>query len=678
MSEGTPMFSIGSKPLSGAFVIRMGSEQARRPRARTSRLGFCQFAVAKSGLAHLDPLRLAFARGLHTAETDSYTGLRSELEDGYDSQQRAESVRRRSPAHGLEVQQVMGKKEAAMKAGDPKIKSEFERWSRETLEPEIEKEGERQEVFITQAMKWPIKPLYTPADLDEIGFDYLIDNGFPGEYPYTRGTEPDGYRTNLWAMTQVTGFGTGEDSAKRWRAMLDRGLNGLIIEYDLPTTNGLDSDAPLAEGEVCRAGTAIDSLRDMEAALDIPFEKLKHLTSVCNAPQPVNLAMIIASLESKGVDPASFTLLMPNAILIEYTCVGRYIYPPAAGLRISTDVIEYTIKHHPNWVPIAIVSAQLYAARATPVQELAFSFSIAMEYLDAVLSRGFEIDEVAPYFSFITGIDMDFFEAIAKLRAYRKIWARLMKERYGASKPESLRLKLMGSPGTMSLTLQQPLNNIARLGIQMLACVLGGGGQQMTTPLHDEAHALPSDEATAVGAAIQNIVAHETGVADTVDPLAGSYYVETMTRRMEDAVFVEIEKIDALGGALKAIETGYFQKELAEQQYQRQMDIEQGARKWVGVNHLVAEGEERSLETFKLDESAERRQIESLRKVRDERDAKKVTACLARVEVAARGTDNLVPPILDAVKALATHGEICDVLREVFGTYHPDSLTTGV
>ncbi len=568
--------------------------------------------------------------------------------------------------------------ETEVGAGDSTFDSERKRWTDETLQSSVERDGERKETFATQSMKWPVKSLYTPADLDEIGFDYLIDNGFPGEYPYTRGTEPNGYRTNLWAMTQVTGFGTGADSSKRWRAMLDRGLNGLIIEYDLPTTNGLDSDAPLAEGEVCRAGTAIDSLPDMEAALDIPFEKLKHLTSVCNAPQPVNLAMIIATLESKGIDPASFTLLMPNAILIEYTCVGRYIYPPAAGLRISTDVIEYSIRNHPNWVPIAIVSAQLYAARATPVQELAFSFSIAMEYLDAVLARGLEIDEVAPYFSFITGVDMDFFEAIAKLRAYRKIWARLMKERYGAKKAESLRLKLMGSPGTMSLTLQQPLNNIARLGIQMLACVLGGGGQQMTTPLHDEAHALPSDEASAVGVAIQNIVAHETGAADTVDPLAGSYYVETLTKRVEDAVFEEIAKVDAMGGALRAIETGYFQKELAKQQYARQREIEDGSRKWVGVNHLVREEDTSGIEMFKLDPSAEERQIANLQKVRDDRDDAKVAKCLARVEATARGSDNLVPPILEAVKAHATHGEICNVMREVFGVYHPDSVTTGV
>jgi len=402
----------------------------------------------------------------------------------------------------------MGRSKASGGGGAERLRDEQQRWEDESLKPCLERGGERLQSFTTQSVKWPIKSLYTPLDLGEVGFDYLKDCGFPGEFPYTRGTEANGYRTQLWTMSQVSGFGTGADSARRWRSMLDRGLNGLIIEYDLPTTNGFDSDHPLAAGEVCRAGTAIDSLADMEAALDLPFEKLEHLTSVCNAPQPVNLAMIIAALEKKGIDPASLTLLMPNAILIEYTCVGRYIYPPKAGLRIATDVIEFTMENHPNWVPIAIVSAQLYAARANVVQELAFSFSIAMEYLDAILARGFEIDRVAPYFSFITGIDMDFFEAIAKLRAYRKIWARLMRERYGAERPESLRLRLMGSPGTMSLTLQQPLNNIARLGIQMLACVLGGGGQQMTTPLHDEAHALPSDEAVAVGAALQNIVAH--------------------------------------------------------------------------------------------------------------------------------------------------------------------------
>jgi methylmalonyl-CoA mutase N-terminal domain/subunit len=558
------------------------------------------------------------------------------------------------------------------------LRGEKARWERETLKPSLDRDGERLQAFTTQSVKWPINSLYTPLDLEQVGFDYLKDSGFPGEFPYTRGTEANGYRTHLWTMSQVSGFGTGADSAKRWRSMLDRGLNGIIVEYDLATTNGFDSDHPLAAGDVCRAGTAIDSLEDMEAALDLPFEKLEHLTSVCNAPQPVNLAMILAALAKKGIDPASFTLLMPNAILIEYTCVGRYIYPPKAGLRIATDVIEYTMENHPNWVPIAIVSAQLYAACANVVQELAFSFSIAIEYLDAVLARGFEIDRVAPYFSFITGIDMDFFEAIAKLRAYRKIWAKLMRERYGAQKPESLRLRLMGSPGTMSLTLQQPLNNIARLGIQMLACALGGGGQQMTTPLHDEAHALPSEEAVAVGAAIQNIVAHETGVADTVDPLAGSYYVEALTKRMEQAVFAEIEKVDAMGGALAAIEGGYFQKELAKQQYQRQRDIEEGRRKLIGVNLLRRQEEETGIEMFRLDPDAEKRQIESLRRLRRRRDAGRVEECLARVEEAARTDANLVPPILRAVEAYATQGEICDALRKVFGVYRPDSLTSGV
>jgi len=552
------------------------------------------------------------------------------------------------------------------------------RWERDVRDPSLEREGERKDEFLTQAMHWPIQGLYTPRDLEGSGFDYLRDLGFPGEYPYTRGTSPGGYRSGLWNMLQVSGFGTGDEWAKRGRAMLEQGLDGLILEYDLPTTNGLDSDHPLAAGEVGRAGTAIDTLADMEDALDLPFEKLRHLTSVCNGPQPINLAMILAALKKKGVDPASFTLQMPNAILIEYTCVGRYIFPPEHGLRIATDVIEHTIRNQPNWVPISVVSAQLYAARANPVQELGFSFAIAIEYLDAVLARGFEIDDVAPYFSFITGVDMDFFEAVAKLRAYRKIWARLMRERYGARKRESLELNLISSPGTMSMTLQQPLNNIARLGIQLLACAVGGGAQSMTLPLHDEAHALPSEEAIAVGTAIQNIVAHETGAADTVDPLGGSYYLEVLTRRMEEEVFETIARIDAMGGAQRAIETGYFQKELARQQFERHMELENGSRKLVGVNHLVKPDEKRGIDLFELDPQAEQRQIERLRRVRAGRDDAIVEQTLARVRDVARGNDNLVPPILEAVEAYASEGELCDVLREVYGTYHPDSLTTGV
>jgi len=551
-------------------------------------------------------------------------------------------------------------------------------WRRDVLDPALAEQPERQDPFVSQQMQWPVKDLYTPGDLEEIGFDYLKDVGFPGQYPYTRGTTPTGYRQDLWTMLQVTGFGTANDSAERWAKMLEQGLNGFIIEYDLPTTNGYDSDHPLAEGEVARAGTAIDTLADMEQALDLPWDKLSHLNSVCNAPQPVNLAMILAALEKREIDPSSFTLQMSNAILIEYTCVGRYIYPPKHGLRIATDCIEYVIRHHPNWIPITVVSAQIYAARANPVQELAFGFSIAMEYLDATLARGFDIDEVAPYWSFVTGLEMDFFEAVSKLRAYRKIWARLMKERYGAKKPESMQLRLISSPGTTGLTLQQPLNNIARLGIQTLACALGGGAYAITTPLHDEAHALPSEEAVRVGIAVQNIVAHETGVADTVDPLAGSYMVESMTRRMEDEVFAEIERVDALGGALAAIEAGYFQKELARSQRDRHREIEDGIRKQVGVNHLVQEDEKRSIEMFKLGQEAEKKQVAQLVRVRTDRDETLVAKTLERVREAATSDENLVPPILEAVKAYATQGEICDVMRDVFGVYHPDSLTSGV
>ncbi|MDE0909682.1 MAG: methylmalonyl-CoA mutase family protein [Myxococcota bacterium] len=568
--------------------------------------------------------------------------------------------------------------QGASSDGGSDLDANFKRWETETLAPALESAPERKEKFRTQALKWDVNRLYSPRDLEAIDFDFNRDVGFPGEFPYTRGTDPNGYRSRLWTMAQVTGFGTGEDWATRADYMLEQGLDGLIIEYDLPTTNGLDSDHPLAAGEVGRAGVAIDSLEDMERTLSFDFSKLKHLTSVCNGPQPVNLAMIIAAIEKKGIDPASFTLQMPNAILIEYTCVGRYIYPPEHGLRVATDVIEYTIRNQPHWVPIAVVSAQLYAARANPVQELAFGFSIAMEYLDSVLKRGLTIDEVAPYFSFITGVDMDFFEAIGKLRAYRKVWARLLTERYGAKGEDSLRLKLMSSPGTMSMTLQQPLNNISRLSMQMLSCVLGGGGQTMTSPLHDEAHALPSEEAIAVGAAIQNIVAHESGTADTIDPLAGSYYVESMTRRIEDAVMAEIEKIDAMGGALQAIKTGYFQRELAREQFDRNKEIEDGSRKLVGVNHLAKDDEERQIELFALDPGSEQRQIERLEALRERRDNTKVDAALGRVRAAAETDENLMPSVLEAVKVLATQGEICDVLREVFGVYTPDSLTSGV
>lgn len=554
------------------------------------------------------------------------------------------------------------------------IKARQENWGKNTLAEWLNQNPERDPEPVTQSSKWPIRRLYTPSDLEDVDFDYLNDLGFPGEFPYTRGTEPTMYRSNLWAMVQTTGFGSGEDSNKRWRYLLDQGLSGFIIEYDLPTTHGFDSDHPLAEGEVSRMGVAIDSLADMEKALDLPFEKIKHMTSVCNAPQPVNLAMIIATLEKHGVPPESVNLQMVNGILIEFTCVGRYIFPPEPSLRIATDVIEYSIKNYPNWIPIAIIGAQFYAARATPVQEMAFSFSIAMAHIDRILQRGVDIDTIAPYFSFVTGVDMDFFESIAKLRAYKKIWAKLMKDRYGAKDPRSLKLRLMGSPGTMSLTLQQPLNNIARLGIQMLACVLGGGGQQMNIPLHDEAHALPSDEAVAVGSAIQHIVAYETGVADTVDPLAGSYYLEKLTKQMEQATFAEIDKIDQLGGAVRAIEVGYFQRELAEQASKYQKALEDGSRKLIGVNMLKKEEEESSLEIFRIDPGVEQRQIENLHRLKRERDSNAVDKALSKVKSAAEGDDNLVPPILEAVKLYATNGEICDILREVFGEYKPDAM----
>jgi len=555
---------------------------------------------------------------------------------------------------------------------------EVRRWESETRAPYVAAHPERSQAFLTQALRWPVQPLYTPADLEAVGFDYAKDLGFPGEYPFTRGTQPNGHRSQLWTMAQVTGFGKGEDWARRARYMLEQGLQGLILEHDLPTTNGYDSDNPLVEGEVGRAGLAIDSLEDLERAFELPFEKLRYLMSVCNAPQPVNLAMIIAALEKKGVDPRRFVVHIVNGILIEYTCVGRYIFPPAHGLRIATDCIEYLIRNHPNWAPLSIISAQLQPAKANPVQEIAFSMAIALAYLDATLARGLDVDTVAPYFHFVINVDMDFFEGICKLRAYRKVWARLLRERYGARRPESLRIRMMTSPTTVALTLQQPLNNIGRLAIMATACALGGAGEAMTTPLHDEAHALPAEEAIRVGAALQHIVAHETGVADTIDPLAGSYYVESLTKRLETAALEEIDKITRMGGALAAIESGYFQRALGLEQYQRNRDLEEGRRKWVGVNHLVLPGEKRQIEIFRADQRMEEEQVARVRALRSRRDASAVQAALDAVRAAARAGTNLVPPCLAAVKAYATHGEICDALREVFGVHTPDSQLSGV
>lgn len=562
-------------------------------------------------------------------------------------------------------------------AANDNIAAETRRWEQETHAPFVAANPERRDAFVTQALGWPIKALYTPADLEAVGFDYLTDLGFPGEYPYTRSTKPNGHRSNLWTMTQVTGFGKGQAWSKRARYMLDQGLSGLILEYDLATTNGYDSDDPIVEGEVGRAGMALDSLEDLEAAFDLPFDRLKYLMSVCNAPQPVNLAMIIAALEKKGVDPKDFVLHIVNGILIEYTCVGRYIYPPEHGLRIATDCIEYIIRHHSNWAPISIISAQLQPAKANPVQEIAFSLAIACAYIDATLERGFDINTVAPYFHFVVNVDMDFFEGICKLRAFRKCWARLMKERYGATAPEALKIRMMTSPTTIALTLQQPLNNIGRLAIMATACALGGAGENMTTPLHDEAHALPAEEAIRVGAALQHIVAHETGVAETIDPLAGSYYVETLTKQIEEASFAELDKVFAMGGALKAIETGYFQRALGREQYERNKDLEEGRRKWVGVNHLVLPEEKREIEIFRLADDMEAEQVAKVRNLRARRDNEAVSDALDKVRAAARNGDNLVPACLDAVKVYATHGEICNAMRDVFGVHRPDAQLGG-
>ena len=546
------------------------------------------------------------------------------------------------------------------------------RWEHDTRDPHVAAHGERLARVPHPGDALAGAAALHAADLEAIGFDYLRDVGFPGEFPYTRGTEPERLSHRAVAHAQVTGFGTGADWAKRAPLHARTGSQGPDHRVRPADHQRLDSDHPLAAGEVGRAGIAIDSLADMEAALDLPFDKLQHLTSVCNGPQPVNLAMILAALEKRGVDPASFTLQMPNAILIEYTCVGRYIYPPEHGLRIATDVIEYVIRNHPNWVPISVVSAQLYAARANPVQELAFGFSIAMQYLDAVLARGFTIDEVAPYFSFITGVDMDFFEAVGEA-------ARLSQD-LGAADEGALRRD-------EARVAQAPPDGVARHDVAHAAAAAqqhraarrsrcsparsAAARQTMTTPLHDEAHALPSEEAIAVGAAIQQHRRARDRRRRHDRPARG-----LVLRRGDDAQASRTpssprsRRSTRMGGALARDRDRLLPARARARAVRAQPRARDGQAQ-AGRRELTARAsEKRSDRALRARLRRERRQIERLRAVRARARRGAVAEALdARARGRRRATRTSCPPILEAVKLYATHGEICDALRDVFGTY---------
>jgi len=542
------------------------------------------------------------------------------------------------------------------------LKSE---WEEKILKPTLNKAPERKKRFETHS-GIEVKRLYTPADTEKL--DYARDIGFPGAFPFTRGIYPTMYRGRLWTMRQYAGYATAEETNARFKYLLKQGQTGLSVAFDLPTQTGYDADHPMALGEVGRVGVAISSLEDMERLFDgIPLDKVSTSMTI-NATAPIILAMYIAVAKKQGVDPKVLDGTVQNDILKEYVARGTYIFPPEPSLRLTVDIMEYCSRELPRWNSISISGYHIREAGATAVQELAFTLANGIAYVEAAIKRGLDVDSFAPRISFFFGAHNNLFEEVAKFRAARRLWARIMRERFGAKNPASWMLRFHTQTAGCTLTAQQPLNNIIRVTIQALAAVLGGT-QSLHTNSYDEALALPSEEAVQIALRTQQIIAHESGVADTVDPLAGSYYVESLTSEIEEKAEEYIKRIDAMGGALRAIETGYIQREIMESAYRYQKEIESKERIVVGVNEYVMEEEKRSLKLLRVDPAVREKQIARLQELRRRRDNAKVQELLGKLEEAAKGTENLMPIILECVEAYATLGEICDILRKVFGEY---------
>jgi len=546
------------------------------------------------------------------------------------------------------------------------LEEKMQQWENEKLKKFLEKAPERKETFYTGS-NIEVKRLYTELDVEEL--DYLRDLGFPGEYPYTRGVHPTMYRGKYWTMRQYAGFGTAEESNERYKYLLSQGQTGLSVAFDLPTQIGYDSDHPLAQGEVGKVGVAIDSVKDMEILFDgIPLDKVSTSMTI-NAPAAILLAMYIAVAEKQGVTPDKLSGTIQNDILKEYVARGTYIFPPAPSMRLITDIFEYCSKNMPKWNTISISGYHIREAGATAVQELAFTLANGIAYVEAAIKAGLDVDEFAPRLSFFFNAHNDLFEEVAKFRAARRLWARIMKEKFGAKNPKSLMLRFHTQTAGSTLTAQQPDNNIIRVTIQALAAVLGGT-QSLHTNSRDEALALPTEDSVRIALRTQQIIAHESGVTETVDPLAGSYYVEYLTNTIEQKAYEYIDKIEKLGGAAKAIEKGYIQQEIQESAYKYQKDVEAKNRIVVGVNmYQIKEEPPKGL--LRVNPEVEKRQISKLSELKSSRDNDKVKQTLEELKHKASTEENLVPYILQCVKAYCTLGEICQVLREVFGEYKP-------
>jgi methylmalonyl-CoA mutase N-terminal domain/subunit len=514
----------------------------------------------------------------------------------------------------------------------------------------------------------PIPDVLDPATLRE--HDYRRDIGYPGQYPFTRGPQPTMYRGRLWTMRQFAGFGTPEDTNARFKYLLQHGVTGLSTAFDMPALMGYDADHPMSRGEVGKEGVAVSTLRDFEILFNgIPLGDVTTSMTI-NATASIALAMYVAVGEKQGVARAKLGGTLQNDMLKEYIAQKEWMIPPGPAVKVNCDVIEFCAREMPRWNPVSISGYHIREAGATAVQELAFTLADGIEYVQECVDRGLDVDAFAPRLSFFWDVHNDLFEEVAKFRAARRIWARTMRERFGAKKKESLLLRTHAQTAGVSLTAQQPYNNVVRTALQAFAAVLGGT-QSLHTNSLDETYALPTEEAVTIALRTQQILAHESGADRVVDPLAGSYYVEWLTDEMERRALDHIRRIDELGGMLRAVEEGYPQREIAESAYRYQREIESGDRIVVGVNAFRSD-EVEPIPTLRIDETVARGQVERLRAVKAERDAARAVEALAQVERAARDGANVMPPIVEAVKAYATLGEISDVLRKVFGVYRED------
>jgi methylmalonyl-CoA mutase N-terminal domain/subunit len=546
-----------------------------------------------------------------------------------------------------------------------KLQKERQRWEQTTLQNWLKLCKERKDNFHNHS-EISIKRLYTPEEIEKM--DYLRDLGFSGEYPFIRGVHVTMYRGRLWTMRLFSGFGTARQTNQRFKYLLKEGETGLSTAFDYPTIMGYDSDHAMANGEVGICGVAISSLKDMETLFDgIPLDKVTTSMTI-NGPAPILLSMYLAVGDKQGVPREQLGGTTQNDNLKEFFAQKLCIYPPKPSVKLTTDVIEYCARHLPRWNPVSISGYHIREAGANAAQELAFTLYDGIAYVESTLERGLKVDDFAHRLSFFFASHNDFFEEIAKFRAARRLWAKLMKERFHAKKPRSMWMRMHIQTSGCTLTAQQPHNNIVRTTIQALAAVLGGT-QSLHTNSYDEALCLPSEHAVRVALRTQQIIAHESGVTNTVDPIAGSYYVEALTNEMEQKAVDYIQKIDDMGGAIPAIEKGFFQKEIADSAYKYQREIEEKKRTIVGVNDYTVEEAECPIELLRIDPNAEKEQLAGLQKLKRERDNRKAKQALEKLHDSVERDENLMPTMIEAVKAYATLGEISDVLRQVYGEY---------